>query len=104
MEILTTHTQKFKVFEHELVGISNEIDLLLGFHLRENVGVDGLLRQIGIREILRTGHYVNIDIVYEDVKPLLESRVYLIYVLIHTVKTLIRIDISTYRLFTSLVL
>jgi hypothetical protein len=67
MEVLTTHTQKFKVFEHEFVGISNEIDLFLGFHLRENIRVDGLLRQIGVREILRAGHYVNIDIIYEDV-------------------------------------
>ena len=49
------------------MGISNEIDLFLGFHLGENIRVDGLLRQIGVREILRAGHYVNIDIIYEDV-------------------------------------
>ena len=67
MEVLTTHTQEFKVLEHELMGISNEIDLFLSFHLRENIRVDGLLWQIGVREILRAGHYVNIDIIYENV-------------------------------------
>ena len=56
MEVLTTHTQKFKVFEHELVGISHEIDLFLAFHLWENIRVDRLLREIGVREILRAGH------------------------------------------------
>ena len=56
MEVLTTHAQKFKAFKHELMRISHEIDLFLAFHLREDIRVDGLLRQIGVREVLRARH------------------------------------------------
>jgi len=65
------------------VRVCYKVDLLSSVKTREEEGVDRLLRKVGIREVLRPWHEIDIDIIDEGFDPFLKAIVSVTNVLVN---------------------
>ena len=94
MQVLTARSNEVYSRHLEFVRVCHEVNLLSSVKTGEQEGVDRLLREVGIREVLRPWHEVDIDIINEGFNPFLEAIVSVTNVLVDAMNDY-RLDHST---------